>query len=198
MKIYTKAGDSGKTSLIGGIRIEKFSEQIESYGTIDELNSATGVAIELLKQLMPADGQAAARDAMEEVLDDIQCRLFTVGSILATDKGQWEKYWATTDLAAWTAETEGLIDQYTAELPELKGFILPSGSLLSAQLHVCRTICRRAERRICHFVAENNMEGAVCEQVMKYANRLSDFYFISARKALQLENKSETIWKSKK
>ncbi len=147
---------------------------------------------------MPADGQAAARDAMVEVLDDIQCRLFTVGSILATDKGQWEKYWATTDLAAWTAETEGLIDQYTAELPELKGFILPSGSLLSAQLHVCRTICRRAERRICQFVAQNNMEGAVCEQVMKYANRLSDFYFISARKALQLENKCETIWKSKK
>ncbi|MBR4488501.1 MAG: cob(I)yrinic acid a,c-diamide adenosyltransferase [Bacteroidales bacterium] len=198
MKIYTKAGDSGKTSLIGGIRIEKFSEQIESYGTIDELNSATGVAIELLKQITPEEGQAAARDAMVDVLDDIQCRLFTVGSILATDKGQWEKYWATTDLAAWTAETEGLIDQYTAELPELKGFILPSGSLLSAQLHVCRTICRRAERRICHFVAQNNMEGAVCEQVMKYANRLSDFYFISARKALQLENKSETIWKSKK
>ena len=198
MKIYTKAGDSGKTSLIGGIRIEKFSEQIESYGTIDELNSATGVAIELLKQIQTADGQAASRDAMVDVLDDIQCRLFTVGSILATDKREWEKYWGTTDLAAWTAETEGLIDQYTAELPELKGFILPSGSLLSAQLHVCRTICRRAERRICQFVAQNNMEGAVCEQVMKYANRLSDFYFISARKALQLENKSETIWKSKK
>ena len=198
MKIYTKAGDSGKTSLIGGIRIEKFSEQIESYGTIDELNSATGVAIELLKQIQTADGQAASRDPMVDVLDDIQCRLFTVGSILATDKREWEKYWGTTDLAAWTAETEGLIDQYTAELPELKGFILPSGSLLSAQLHVCRTICRRAERRICQFVAQNNMEGAVCEQVMKYANRLSDFYFISARKALQLENKSETIWKSKK
>ena len=198
MKIYTKTGDAGKTSLIGGIRIEKFSEQIGSYGTIDELNSATGVAIELLKQLQPAAGQEDGKEVLLNALDNIQCRLFTVGSILATDKEQWEKYWATTDLAAWTAETEGLIDRYTSELPELKGFILPSGSLLSAQLHVCRTICRRAERCICHFAAQNHLEGAVCEHVMKYANRLSDFYFISARKALQLENKSETIWKSEK
>lgn len=198
MKIYTKTGDTGKTSLIGGIRIEKFSEQIESYGTIDELNSATGVAIEMLKQLQPAVGQEDGKKVMLDALDNIQCRLFTVGSILATDKGQWEKYWSTTDLTAWTAETEGLIDRYTAELPELKEFILPGGSMLSAQLHVCRTICRRAERRICQFAAENHLEGAVCEQVMKYANRLSDFYFISARKALQLENKNATIWKSTK
>jgi cob(I)alamin adenosyltransferase len=198
MKIYTKAGDAGKTSLIGGVRISKGSEQIETYGTIDELNCATGVALEMLRGLKLDGENAAQRDGMVAHLRDLQNRLFTMGSILATEVGRWDQYWKPDDLAAWTAEVESLIDDYTAQLPELKGFVMPSGTLTGAQLHVCRTICRRGERMLCRFGQEGGPSGPVFEGVMRFVNRMSDFFFILARKAIQIEGAEETIWKSAK
>lgn len=198
MKIYTKTGDKGTTALVGGARVSKDSAQLETYGTIDELNAQTGLAMEMLSSLALASGQAGQRDEMVCQLLAVQNRLFTVGSILATEVGKWEEHWQSVTLADWTSEMELLIDRYTAELPAWKGFILPSGSVTAAQLHVCRTVCRRAERNLCHFSAENDMKGIVFERVLQYVNRLSDFYFILARKELQIENKFETIWKSEK
>ncbi|MCQ2264364.1 MAG: cob(I)yrinic acid a,c-diamide adenosyltransferase [Bacteroidales bacterium] len=198
MKIYTKTGDSGETSLVGGVRICKDSAQLETYGTIDELNSVTGVALELLRALALSGDKGAERDLMTQLLRDVQNQLFTVGSILATEADSWERYWGPTDLAAWTEEMEAQIDTYSGQLPEWRGFILPSGTLAAAQLHVCRTICRRAERALCHFAQESELKGPVFDHVLKYTNRLSDFYFILARKAIQIEEKEETIWKSTK
>lgn len=198
MKIYTKTGDKGSTALVGGTRISKATAQLETYGTIDELNAATGVAAEAVKLIAASGAAAVERDAMVQLLSDVQNRLFTVGSILATEIGKWEEYWKTNELAEWTGEMESVIDRYTAELPAWRGFILPGGSMASAQLHVCRTVCRRGERVMCRFAQESNINEPIFEQVLTFANRLSDFYFILSRKVLQIENKNEIIWKSGK
>lgn len=198
MKIYTKTGDKGMTALIGGVRIEKGEAQLESYGTMDELNAVTGVALEAVKAIVVTGKAAQERDEMVGLLSDVQNRLFTVGSILATEVGQWEEHWKSTELTGWTSEMEVVIDRYTAELPAWRGFILPGGSMAAAQLHVCRTVCRRGEREMCRFAQKSGLKGPIFDQVLTFANRLSDFYFILSRKVLQIENKNEIIWKSGK
>lgn len=198
MKIYTKTGDKGTTELIGGIRINKSDAQLECYGLVDELNAVTGVAIEAVKMLNVTGNAAQERDHIVLMLSNIQNRLFTVGSILATEVGKWEEYWQQDDLTGWTSEMEEAIDRYTAELPAWRGFILPGGSMAAAQLHVCRTVCRRAERELCRFSQKISVKPPVFEHILIFANRLSDFYFILSRKVLQIENKNETIWKSGK
>lgn len=167
LKLYTKTGDSGQTSLIGG-RVRKDDARVEAYGTIDELNSFVGQAA----------AEASKHDELAEmaaVLIDIQQELFDCGSDLA-----YAAPGAPLKISADPAvRLEGWIDQYSGEAPEITRFILPGGSSVSALLHVCRTVCRRAERRVVTLAGEH----AVNQEVLTYLNRLSDFFFAAARAA---------------
>lgn len=178
-KIYTRTGDAGTTALVGGIRIAKDSVRLESYGTVDELSSHLG----LLASIAP--------DSSDE-LERIQMMLFTVCSYLATDVQQTPQY--VPDLSALADETaflESRIDAIGATLPPLKSFILPGGTTAASQCQVCRTVCRRAERRIAALAHE----AAIDERVFKYVNRLSDYLFVLARHFNIISNVDEKIWK---
>ena len=193
-KIYTKTGDAGKTSLVGGKRVEKICAQLEAYGTVDELNSVIGTAIEELKATGVDSDRMAQRDDLVKQLSDLQNRLFTIGGILATEPENCDKYWKESPVVAWTELLENKMDEYTEVLPKVHNFILPRGSKCAAQLHVARTVARRAERRICQLGEDTAREDEFFCNVKKFANRLSDFFFIAARFALFVEKKDETYW----
>jgi len=167
MKLYTRTGDKGQTSLIGG-RVRKDDSRVEAYGTIDELNAFVGqAAAEAAKHAELAD--------MAERLVDIQQELFDCGSDLAyAAPGAPLKINSEP-----AARLERWVDEYTDEAPEITKFILPGGSSASALLHVCRTVCRRAERRVVTLAAEHEINN----DVLIYLNRLSDFFFAAARAA---------------
>jgi cob(I)alamin adenosyltransferase len=166
MKIYTKTGDKGQTSLIGGTRVPKHHLRIESYGTVDELNSYIGLI---------RDQQISAHQ--QQILKEIQDRLFTIGSMLASDPEKSKM--KIPDLHAEDIELlEKEMDAMNEELPELRHFILPGGAQSVSFCHLARCVCRRAER-ICVHLSE---ESFVDEQVMIYLNRLSDYLFTLARK----------------
>ena len=177
MKIYTQKGDNGMTSLVGGKQISKTSSLLDAYGTVDELNASIGLLI---------------ADFPSPFLTDIQQQLFVIGGLLATEPQQWEKYWKNIDIQSYVFTTEHEIDRLSEELEPLKQFLLPQGSRVIAQCHVCRTICRRLERRICDICQENEN----CFLVLKYANRLSDYFFILARYLHKKNNIDEIYCKS--
>jgi cob(I)alamin adenosyltransferase len=177
MKIYTKTGDNGMTSLVGGTRVEKFHLRLECYGTIDELNSHIGLLFDLTEN-----------DEIKNILSKIQHSLFNIGSYLANEK--LENKEISTINQSDILFLENKMDEFVAELPELKNFILPSGHILASQSHIARTVCRRAERNIVKL----SQEIEVNEIVLKYVNRLSDFLFILARKFLKDFNKMEITW----
>ena len=179
MKIYTRTGDKGTTSLSDGSRISKSDILLHAYGTVDELNSFIGVVIS---------------QNPDEFLTKVQNELFVVGGMLATPVTNWEKYWKVERLAEFTKELEEEIDRMSAELPPMRGFILPQGSRLIADTHVCRTVCRRAER----YVVAMMEEDEAYQKVQVLLNRLSDFFFILARFFHQKENISETLYQSGK
>lgn len=179
MKIYTRTGDKGTTSLSDGSRISKSDILLHAYGTVDELNSFIGVVIS---------------QNPDEFLTKVQNELFVVGGMLATPVANWEKYWKVERLAEFTKELEEEIDRMSAELPPMRGFILPQGSRLIADTHVCRTVCRRAER----YVVAMMEEDETYQKVQVLLNRLSDFFFILARFFHQKENISETLYQSGK
>jgi cob(I)alamin adenosyltransferase len=166
VKIYTKTGDAGETGLWGGLRVRKDALRVHAYGTVDECNAAVGLA------------RAAGIDAgLDQLLADVQNQLFVVGADLATP-GEG----GTTIPRVGEAEVQFLeanIDALEAELEPLKQFILPGGTAAAAQLHLARTICRRAERWVVSLAAEE----ALNTQVQTYLNRLSDFLFVVARSA---------------
>lgn len=177
MKIYTKKGDSGETSLFGGQRVSKSSKRIEAYGTVDELNSVLGVSL--------AHG---VNDRSKELLNKIQIQLFVLGSDLATPPSKKVKI----DRIG-TAEIEFLehaIDELEESLEPLISFILPGGSAAGATLHIGRTVCRRAER-IAVDCAQND---EISESAIKYLNRLSDFLFVLARFENKKSGNEETKW----
>jgi cob(I)alamin adenosyltransferase len=166
MKIYTRTGDEGLTSVIGG-RVSKDDIRVETYGTIDELNSFVGAAVSIANQ------QAQYKDLMQQLLQ-IQHELFDCGSDLAyVNRGDRNEK-VHPDMAA---RLEGWIDQFQEEAPPLRRFILPGGSLLSSQLHVCRTVCRRAERLVVTLARTVDVNP----EVRRYLNRLSDYFFTVAR-----------------
>lgn len=170
MKIYTRTGDKGQTSLIGG-RVRKDDIRVEAYGTIDELNAFVGQAA------AEAAKHEELKDMAEQLVDIMQ-ELFDCGSDLAYARpGAPLK---VTEEAV--VRLEAAIDRYTAEAPEITRFILPGGSTVSALLHVCRTVCRRAERRVV-TLAEAHPANPANPEVQKYLNRLSDFFFAAARAA---------------
>ncbi|MCP4437620.1 MAG: cob(I)yrinic acid a,c-diamide adenosyltransferase [Aureispira sp.] len=180
-KIYTKTGDKGLTSLWGGARVPKHHIRIEAYGTTDELNSYIGVVRDGIEE-----------EAMRNELKNIQDRLFTLGSILATDPN---KEMATPDLHLSDVEDlEQSIDSMEKTLPALKNFILPGGHPTVSFCHVARCICRRAER----LAVALNEESPVNEVVLKYLNRLSDYLFVLSRKIAQDLGAEEVIWNSRK
>ena len=178
MKIYTKTGDSGETSLIGGRRVPKYDLRIESYGTVDELNSYIGL---IRDQDIEADDKA--------VLKEIQDRLFTIGSVVATDPEKSRlKISGLIDADIELLETE--MDAMVSKLPELRHFILPGGDTVVSYCHLARCVCRRAERVVVHL-SESSL---VDDKVVVYLNRLSDYLFVLARHLCAFKGIEENKW----
>jgi len=179
-RIYTKGGDKGQTSLVGGQRVDKDSLRIECYGTVDELNSFVGVAS------VSAEGPAAP---LLPILRRVQHELFNLGSILATlPENVHPKQPRVTDVEIQQLERE--IDEMNAELPALRSFVLPGGSRISTELHACRTICRRAERIAVRLAREEK----VSPEVIQYLNRLSDALFVWSRWVNHVLDVPEVLW----
>lgn len=178
MKIYTKTGDKGFTSLIGGTRVPKHHIRIESYGTIDELNSYIGLI---------GDQNITLED--KDILKEIQDRLFTIGSSLASDPEKSKM--KIPDLNLEDIELlEKEMDKMNLKLPELRHFILPGGNTTSSFCHLARCVCRRAERNVVHLAEES----VVDEKIIIYLNRLSDYLFTLSRKITFDNNKEENKW----
>ena len=178
MKIYTKTGDSGETGLFGGERVAKNSPRIEAYGTVDELNAFIGLAI----------AEVHDPDA-KKLLGKIQNQLFVVGSDLATPENGKNRIQRVT--SEFYIEAEIAIDNFEVKLEELKNFIVPGGSKSASHLHVCRTICRRAERRVVELKQTVNS----VENIIIYLNRLSDLFFVLARYENLVSGIPDTKWK---
>lgn len=178
MKIYTKTGDKGLTSLIGGTRVAKHHIRIESYGTVDELNSYIGLIRD--QDITPHH---------KEILKHIQDRLFTIGSSLAADPEKSKMI--IPDLHMADIELlEHEMDTMNEQLPELRHFILPGGSNTISWCHIARCVCRRAERITVHLAEESTVD----EKVNIYLNRLSDYLFTLARKIGNENNIPENQW----
>lgn len=178
MKIYTKTGDSGDTSLFGGQRVPKSDMQVEAYGTVDELNSILALAVLEVKS-----------EEIVSILHRLQSELFQVGSDLATPyEGTASVERVSKKLAAVMEEE---IDKFQSELPELRNFILPGGSKGASYLHLGRVVCRRAERLTVHLKESRQINP----NTVVYLNRLSDLLFVLARYENHLLGKEDVIWK---
>jgi cob(I)alamin adenosyltransferase len=186
-RIYTKTGDKGETSLVGGQRVPKDDMRIEAYGTVDELNAFVGLA-----RTAALDSQGKA-DAMAAALLRVQHQLFNLGSVLSTLPGDLHpKQPRTTEADIAWLESE--MDARTAKLPALRSFVLPGGSRLNGLLHIARTVCRRAER-----VAVGLHRNGGCGDVeVRYLNRLSDALFVWSRAASHDLGVPETLWEPNK
>ena len=180
-KVYTRRGDMGKTSLVGGQRVSKASVRLEAYGTVDELSSHLGLLAAML-----ADGSD------KEMIIRIQNCLFNVCTNLATDQEQTELYPSAYLPDGEIEAMEQKVDEIMKMLPERQGFVLPGGTKEAAQAHVCRTVCRRAERRI---VALSEV-AKITPSVLQYVNRLSDYLFVLAKKINFNANHSEIVWQN--
>lgn len=179
-KIYTKTGDRGQTSLVGGKRVSKTDARLEAYGTVDELNAHLGMLIAALR--------VSSSDV--DLLQFVQNKLFVVGSYLATDTSFTELKDASRLKPENIERIERRIDDIDRILPPLNGFILPGGVPAATKAHVCRTVCRRAERRIC----EVSEQFEVDELVLRFINRLSDYLFILARFVNAESGEEEIYW----
>ena len=180
-KVYTRGGDMGKTSLVGGQRVSKASERLEAYGTVDELSSHLGLLAAMITD---------AND--KEMLIRIQNCLFNVGTNLATDQEETPLSVSAHLPEGEIERVEQAIDSMMGLLPDPQGFVLPGGTREAAQAHVCRTVCRRAERRI---VALSEV-APISPEVLQYVNRLSDYLFVLAKKINFNANQSEIVWQN--
>lgn len=180
-KVYTRTGDMGQTSIVGGIRMSKASQRLEAYGTVDELNSHLG----LLASLLP-------KGKDRDMIIRIQSVLFNVCTNLATDQSQTPLYDSAKLPEGEIELLEQEVDRMMKELPEKQGFILPGGTHAAAQSHVCRTVCRRAERRI---VALSEV-AQITPETLQYVNRLSDYLFVLAKIINFNANVSEIVWQN--
>lgn len=186
MKIYTKTGDKGKTSLLGGQRVEKNHPKLICYGTIDELNSHIGLLIQFMRS-----EKLNADKSMRSLLE-IQNQLFIVGSHVACLDEEDRVKFKLPELKSEIVESlEAEIDAMESDLTPLKNFILPGGSLSASQTHICRTVCRRAERHLAMTEEENYV-------FLIYLNRLADYFFVLARHLNHVQNIDDIIWNSKK
>lgn len=182
-KIYTKTGDLGLTALIGGTKVPKSNIRIDSYGTVDELNSFIGLV-----------GDYLTDDAIKLILKEIQDRLFTIGSSLACDPGK-EPLMKIPDLKEEDIKLlEMEMDKMNEVLPTMKNFILPGGHPAVSTAHIARCVCRRAER-LCVNIKETG--SFIDPLVIKYLNRLSDYLFVLARYIGHILNVEEAVWKAR-
>lgn len=179
MKIYTKTGDNGETGLIGGTRVSKSDVRIEAYGTVDELNSYIGLLM-----------CYKALELQKNTLEIVQNKLFVIGSYLATDTNVTKLSNKSIITENDIVKIEVEIDNMNAELPDLRAFILPGGSIEGSFCHICRTISRRAERRIIDAKTTHNIDI----QIVKYINRLSDYFFTLARYVSLKIGVKENLW----
>ncbi len=183
-KIYTKTGDGGKTSLIGGTKVPKSHIRIGAYGSVDELNAFIGL---LGDQLADSHGR--------EILREIQDRLFTIGSSLACDPNKEIAMKIPDLLESDILLLESEMDSMNEKLPEMKSFVLPGGHTTVSTAHICRTVCRRAER----FIVElDSKEPVVQPLIIKYLNRLSDYLFVLARYTGMQVGADEIKWEPRK
>ena len=182
MKIYTKTGDKGTTSLFDGTRVDKDDVRVDAYGTVDELNSQVGVVV---AHLLDTVYEEPLKSELLQIQDD----LFTIGALLADPKEKVTKEF-TEHLTQRVQEFEKLIDNMTEEMPELKNFVLPGGGKVGAFLQMTRTITRRAERRIISLFKKEQPKS----EIVMYFNRLSDLFFTMSRYINFKEGNKETIW----
>ena len=181
-KIYTKTGDLGNTSLIGGTKVSKSHLRIESYGTVDELNAYIGLVHDLITDT-----------ASKNILREIQDRLFTIGSSLACDPHKETKMKIPDLKNEDVILLENEIDRMDAELPVMKSFILPGGDVAVSTIHIARCVCRRAERVCVHLQESED----VIPGVIIYINRLSDYLFMLSRYIGHILNVPEILWKAR-
>lgn len=177
--IYTRTGDVGTTAIVGGHRVWKTDVRIEAYGTVDELNAQIGLLCAYL-----------LNTSSREFLQKVQGDLFTIGSYLATDTTKNEVRPQSIVRKSMIEAIERRIDEIDEKLPKTPLFVLPGGTRSAALCHVCRTVCRRAERCILHLAGEASIEP----NVLSYINRLSDYFFVLARKLNIDEGKAEIVW----
>jgi cob(I)alamin adenosyltransferase len=176
MPIYTRTGDKGTTSLFDGSRVSKATPRVETYASVDELNSSIGVVVSHLK---------SKHAPVKKELQKIQHELFDIGLALAMPHPM-----PVVGLKERTEAFEKLIDSLTKKMPELKNFILPGGGKAGSLIHVSRTLARRAERRVVHLINEEEVD----EHILKYLNRLSDLLFTMARYTNHLDKQKEIKW----
>lgn len=190
-RVYTRHGDAGQTRLVGGQEVPKDDARIEAYGTVDELNAFVGVARQTLAEAVAPTDRAAALAALGDTLVRVQHELFNLGSILATlpeDVHPRQPRVTAVEVARLEAE----MDACQAELAPLRSFVLPGGCRLNADLHVCRTVCRRAERLT--VALGRTAAAAVDPEAVRYLNRLSDALFVWSRWATHLLGAPEVLW----
>jgi cob(I)alamin adenosyltransferase len=192
-RIYTRTGDDGSTGLVGGERVAKDSLRVEAYGEVDELNSALGVARTLAEKILVSEKNNPEDTKLKQLLEQIaslQNELFDLGAELATPPG---KEWPTMKVISGghIERLESWIDEHTKNIPELRSFVLPGGTELNAALHLARTICRRAERRVLTL----SRQEKVSAHALTYLNRLSDLLFAMARAESHRAGSPEYLWK---
>jgi cob(I)alamin adenosyltransferase len=182
MKIYTKTGDAGETGLFGGKRVAKDDLRVDAYGTVDELNAFIGLLHDA----------ASGNTHIQQVLSDVQCRLFGLGAHLATDpEGDFKM---DTDLLPEDITLlESEMDQMDTQLSPLRNFILPGGHTTVSTCHICRTVCRRAERQVVSLSRETTVNPIA----LTYLNRLSDYFFVLARYLALVNNAPEIVWRKR-
>lgn len=182
-KVYTRTGDKGTTSLIGGRRVPKYDDKVEAYGAVDELSAFMGV-------LQDAEGTP---QKIQEVLAVMQRCLLTLESLLALDNDAEIRKMMPTLADSDIKYVEDRIDEISEQLPPLRAFVIPGGNRLASHAHVCRTVCRRAERRAWKLASHEEVD-ILC---LTYLNRLSDFFFVLSRYFVNLGGDTESGWDPK-
>lgn len=183
--LYTRKGDDGSTGLVGGTRVSKADRRIDLYGDVDELNSFLGVVSSFIKD------DKKYQDVFKQLLE-IQHNLFNLGSNLACEEEKRESYKLPIISEESVNSLEKDIDELDSHLNPLKYFVLPGGHILASHLHVCRTICRRVERKLVEFYKDHYNDAPKNSTV--YINRLSDYFFVLSRYINHVENEDEVYW----
>lgn len=191
MKIYTKTGDAGETGLLENVRVPKHDTRLEAYGTIDELNAAIGMIVAAMThEYKNADCPPFIQNEKDR-LQQIQCLLFSIGTLLATPTSAKTRY-AEPPASTSILDLEAAMDAMSVGLPELRRFILPGGTMSAATTHLARTISRRAERATTKLHAESPLPASV----LTYMNRLSDYLFVLARAINNTQNCPDIEWRN--
>lgn len=189
-KVYTKAGDKGETALVGGKMVPKHSPRIEAYGTTDELNSVIGL---VRRSNQDEAGPEASKAKLDAILGRVQNEIFNLGSLLATLPEDLSPKQPRIE-ARHVEALEQEIDALNENLPPLRSFTLPGGGWTSAYLHLARTVCRRAERRLSELAAAEKVDP----ECLRYLNRLSDFLYVAGRWNVRERGESEPLWQPEK